>query len=484
MGFRNNDPTTFRDFFFTPAGRNARTGLSRATAVADPNQAITNTSALIPPPGPSDPASINAAVSGTYDTGVIIPEFVTCKSSSASIITTDAINVQALGRHEVEWGSLLNLSNGGICFEIDGKTRVAAEVNACVPVGEDGIGFNVTGVCDEIFVQLRLGDIQGERGVMFNHTANSPTPIQYMAENITFNDDDQTAILYNDPVGTTATVFNISDIQTRNGGTVAPGSTAAHIIAGIAVVDSDVLNAETIALVEDGGILTLSAQNIFGDTLIEDGGIAIYPSMALCVGDLETDGTGSLQTRITNIVGDAINDGSMSILSDQLDGQITNTGDMFVVIGDYTGTIPPDDGGVDGVLNGKRLGNWNLNPAHYGEYFESEGVSSTSSTAYQDKIDETTPALPAGRYRVEWSAEVTNNSGDKPCEFTALVDGTMINEGFYPPKFEDEYLSVGGFKELPLTAGTHQLEVQWRTTDEGGTARIRRARIKIIKVGV
>lgn len=358
MGFRDNQPTTGRDFFFSTSGDNAFLGTSDENPVADPSQAATNASALTPPPGTSDPASINASVSGTYSAGVVVPQFVTCRASSASVITSDAINVQAMGRHEVEWGSLLNFSNNGICFQIDGQTRVAAEVNACVPVGEDGIGFNITGVCDEVFVELRLGDIQGERGIMFNHTANSPTPIQYRVENVTFNTDDQTAILYNDTVGTTATVFNVSDVQTKNGGAVAPGSIVAHIMAGTAVVDSDVLAAETIARVEGGGILTLSAQNIFGNTLIESGGICIYPSMAFCSGDLETQSAAALQTRITNIVGDITNAGSMSILSDSVTGEIINTGSMFVIIGTYSGTMPDDDGSIDGIINDVRFGNW------------------------------------------------------------------------------------------------------------------------------
>ena len=362
MTTRGNQPTTGRDFFFSPSGDNDLVGTSDENPVADPNQAISNAIALSPPPGTSNPASINASVSGTYSSGVVVPQFVTCRSESASILTADAINVQVMGRHTVEWGSLLNFSNNGICVKMDGVTRAAVEVNACAPIGEDGIGFSVSGLCDEVFVELRLGDIQGERGIMFDHTANSPTPIQYNVENIEFNSDDQTVIRYNDPVGTTATVFNVSDAQTRNGGAVAPGSIVAHIIAGIVVADSDVLSAETIAKVENGGILTLSAQDIFGNTLIESGGAAIYPSMALCIGDLETQAGASLQTRITNIIGNATNAGSMSIMTDSFQGEIVNTGDMFVVIGEYTGTLPANDGSIDGIINGEYYGSWRQKP--------------------------------------------------------------------------------------------------------------------------
>lgn len=354
---RSNQPTTGRDFFFSTSGNNILSGTSDENPVADPSQAITNASALIPPPGTSDPASINASVSGTYSVGVVVPQFVTCLSASASILTTDAINVQAMGRHTVEWGSLLNFTNDGICFKIDGATRVAAEVNACVPLGDDGVGFSVSGLCDEVFIRLRLGDIEGERAIMFDHTANSPTPIQYSVENIEFSADDQTAIRYNDPVATTATVFNISDIQTRDGGSVAPGSIAAHIIAGVAVIDSDVLNAETIAKVEDGGTLTLSAQTLFGDTLIETGGTALYPSVALCVGDLETQGTGTLQTKILTIIGNVTNAGGMSIESNSVQGDIVNNGTLFAIIDSHTGTLT-NNGTINGIINGELYGNW------------------------------------------------------------------------------------------------------------------------------
>ena len=357
MGFRSNQPTTGRDFYFSPSGDNGLSGTSDENPVADPIQAIVNVNALFPVPGSSNPASINASVSGTYSDGVIVPEFVTCNAASASILTTDAINVQTMGRHSVEWGSLLNFSNNGICVEIAGRTRVAAEVNACAPIGEDGIGFSVSGLCDEIFIQLRLGDIEGVRGIMFDHTANSPTPIQYNVENIEFSADDQTAIRYNDPVATTATVFNISDIQTRNGGSAASGSLAIHIIDGVAVVDSDVLNAETIAKVESGGILTLSAQTLFGNTLIETGGSALYPSIGLNVGDLETQGTGTLQTKILTIIGNVTNAGGMSIESNSVQGDIVNNGTMFAIIDSHVGTLT-NNGTINGIINGQTYGNW------------------------------------------------------------------------------------------------------------------------------
>lgn len=352
----NIDPTG-RDFFFNPAGNNDFSGLSVENAVADPTQAIVLVGGISPPPGTSDPASINASVSGTYVTGVIIPQFVTCNASSASILTFDAITVQALGRHTVKWGSLLNFTNNGICFKIDGETRVAAEVNACAPIGEDGIGFQVSGLCDEVFIQLRLGDIQGERSIMFDHTANSPTPIQYDVENIEFNADDQTVVRYNDPVGTTATIFNISDVQTRNGGAVAPGSIVAHIIAGVAVIDSDVLAAETIALVESGATLTLDAQALFGNTIIKDGAEAIYKAIGILSGNIEVQGSGQFIANPSFMAGNIDVQLGATLFLDcaRLDGDIDIEGTLFVSIDRHTGTIT-GSGTINGVINGMPFG--------------------------------------------------------------------------------------------------------------------------------
>lgn len=123
----------------------------------------------------------------------------------------------------------------------------------------------------------------------------------------------------------------------------------------------------------------------------------------------------------------------------------------------------------------------------FGQFYQfenDEGVSSTSSTSYQNKLTLTTPTLPIGTYKISWTVEMTNNSGDKPVEVRVQLDGSSENEIFYAPKFEDEYLGWSSFTSGDfVSATTHTVDLDFSSTSEGGTARVRRARIEIFRVG-
>jgi len=115
--------------------------------------------------------------------------------------------------------------------------------------------------------------------------------------------------------------------------------------------------------------------------------------------------------------------------------------------------------------------------------FESdESQSSTSSTSFQNKLTLTTPVVPAGDYRGEITFEVTNDSGDKPVVTEITLDNVSFNESSYAPKFENEYLMKTSFSNQTLTNDTHEIKVNFRSTSEGGTAKIRNVRIEIFRV--
>ena len=115
------------------------------------------------------------------------------------------------------------------------------------------------------------------------------------------------------------------------------------------------------------------------------------------------------------------------------------------------------------------------------QYEASESESTTSSTTFQNKVTLTTPTIPAGFYRVEITYEVTNDSGDKPVVTQTTLDAVEFNESAYAPKFEDEYLVKTSFAAQALTNDTHEIELNFRATSEGGTAKIRRARIELFR---
>lgn len=116
------------------------------------------------------------------------------------------------------------------------------------------------------------------------------------------------------------------------------------------------------------------------------------------------------------------------------------------------------------------------------QYVSSEGISSNSSENWQTKLTLTTPIIPTGNYRMSGTLAVANDSGDKPVEYRYLVDGVPnTNIGFYAPKFEDEYDQRATFLNVAFTEGVHVVQIQFRATSEGGTAKCRSTRIDIFR---
>ena len=111
-----------------------------------------------------------------------------------------------------------------------------------------------------------------------------------------------------------------------------------------------------------------------------------------------------------------------------------------------------------------------------------ETESTTTSTTFQTKLTLTTPVLPAGNYRGAATYEVTNDSGDKPVITQTTLDGVEYGQSSFAPKFEDEYIIKSSFAVQALDNDTHELVLSFRSTSEGGTAKIRRARLEIFRV--
>jgi len=354
MAFRSNQPITGRDFFFNPAGDNDLSGTSDENPLADPDTAIINVNALAVPPDASNPASINASVSGTYTNGLVIPQFVTCKASSASVLTFDPVAVQCMGRHEVEWGSLLNFSTDGICVLIDGETRVAVEANAVAPIGTDGVGFDVRGVCNEVFVQMRLGELQGPGSTMFKHTAESDVPIGYNIRQVEFFGANQTLFEFNPPNSADQANITISSCQEDPSSTTTD-SMIFQIMNGRLVAQAQVLQAENLASVASGAELSLECQIAFGDVQLNSGSDAII-NAGLLVGDITVD-AGAILT---------------------------------CVINRYSGTLT-NNGTINGIINGVRFGNWIVN------------ILDTIT----DETDTSKVLFPDGSGGVEWIPPVT-----------------------------------------------------------------------------
>ena len=414
--------------------------------MATPAQAVALVNALSPPPSNVAPASIDAAVTGTYSSGIAVPAFTTCNARFASIVTTDATVLECGGNHTVTWGALVGLAASGTILKVDGVDRVAAEINALVTTADSSTGIELTGSVSEIFIQLRTATINGDGTILIDHTADSSTTVEYNIENMRFLDENETVVRYNDSVGTTATVFNISSVQSEPSASSTAGSKIFHIIDGDVAVTAGILSAETIAQVEDGATLSLDALVIFGDTLVSNGGIAVYESIGVITGDLDTTGSGALQVRATNVFGNVTTAGTggVSVKCDQVIGDITigSGTEAYLVIDNHVGTLT-NNGTINGIVNGVYYGNWQK-----AGYILATWGANLQNTGRFPRINGTADALEVSGLGIDASAQVSaagtidtvtyyNATGDTTTQFKIIVNGqveytfTSTGLGFY-----------------------------------------------------
>lgn len=110
----------------------------------------------------------------------------------------------------------------------------------------------------------------------------------------------------------------------------------------------------------------------------------------------------------------------------------------------------------------------------YGEV-SSDGQSSTTSSAFEQKLRLTTPSIPAGKYRIEWYFEIASNAGNVEVEAKVEADDTYV---FANPKAIDLLVPCGGFRYVDVEDGVHTIDLDWRVSSGNGTAYIRYARLE------
>ena len=113
------------------------------------------------------------------------------------------------------------------------------------------------------------------------------------------------------------------------------------------------------------------------------------------------------------------------------------------------------------------------------------GLSSTTSTTFQDKIDWTTASLPIGKYRLGWTYAWSFSSTGDDFEGRIQLNGTDIMLHAQEPKDSgtDQLHRHSGFEYFDVTtAGTQDINLQYRTDDAADTAFIQRARLELWRV--
>lgn len=116
---------------------------------------------------------------------------------------------------------------------------------------------------------------------------------------------------------------------------------------------------------------------------------------------------------------------------------------------------------------------------------DSEGESTNATTGYVQKL-KSTHTYTVGDYKIGWNFELTSDSTGKSVDAQIQLDDSIDlgNTTKDINNIADAYQDASGFRKVTLTAGSHEIDIDFRVNPNtsGATAKIRRARIVVYKL--
>lgn len=127
------------------------------------------------------------------------------------------------------------------------------------------------------------------------------------------------------------------------------------------------------------------------------------------------------------------------------------------------------------------------------DYEEKTTLQTTTSTSWQEYMSLTTASLSAGKYRIGWMYVWSYSDSNDEFMARVQVDNTtnLINpgDGTYPYHRQeptdggtDQRCYNYGFREVTLTAGVHDIDMDFQSDETADTARMHHGQIEIWKV--
>jgi len=271
MSFKGNIPAQSRGFYFDPS--TADDSLSGQTP-ENPKQtiqaAIDAAFALTPTPSAANTARVTSAQGGSITGSFILQDGIQFLAPGTSITSDSTTAIELASSLICTLATLSNNELNGICYKIDGKNSVGPSAEFIGIGGVDGVGFKVTGACNDIFLVSSLATVTGLRGIVFDIDASSDAPIDANANTVELNANDSTFIKYNPPNASDILAINVSSVVSVGAVT---GEVGFDCIAGTVLAENaGTVDLETVCHVHSGATLVLNSTSLKGDIIVDVGG--------------------------------------------------------------------------------------------------------------------------------------------------------------------------------------------------------------------
>lgn len=115
---------------------------------------------------------------------------------------------------------------------------------------------------------------------------------------------------------------------------------------------------------------------------------------------------------------------------------------------------------------------------------ESNGLSSTNSTTYQNKLTLTTGSLPSGTYRVGWTYSWSHGSTGSDFEARIQLNNStdLMNHAQEPKDAGTDQLHRHSGFEYITVSGVNTIDLDFRTDNSGDTAYIQRVKLELWRI--
>ncbi len=127
--------------------------------------------------------------------------------------------------------------------------------------------------------------------------------------------------------------------------------------------------------------------------------------------------------------------------------------------------------------------NWNPHNLITG-YNENDTTQSTTSTTFTQALRLTINIPVTGNYFIEWSYEASNSQKDRDTVIRVQIDDTTtiheVSHGRQNDQITPAFYAGSGFKRANLTAGSHDIDIDYRA--QANTASIRNIRVVVKKL--